>query len=309
MAAYNQATAAEVDPVIKRTATGRKPKSPDDDPGLSFRSIINRNPILSHEEIQELFNMKGTPEWPAAREKLVLSNLRLVVKVASKYVFREICSLDDVVSYGVIGLIKAIDRFDIKAGTRLSTYAVYWIEETICSELIYKKDLIRLPDYVHKLAIKLDKILKASERDTGSKPSMETLAKLMGLPESKVQFIMNLRHRDTFSLDAPVSDDRTDTDTSDLVFGEAIPSEQDVEEEAVKRVSLSDIMSAVKKLEPFEQRVIMLRFGFVGGEPMSLRQCAKELGCSDETVRRTANAAIQKLQHDYLNTRRLNTIH
>ena len=123
MAAYNQATAAEVDPVIKRTATGRKPKSPDDDPGLSFRSIINRNPILSHEEIQELFNMKRTPEWPAAREKLVLSNLRLVVKVASKYAFREICSLDDVVSYGVIGLIKAIAKHNLTQRIVSTAYA------------------------------------------------------------------------------------------------------------------------------------------------------------------------------------------
>lgn len=271
-----------------------------DERGISYRFIINQSSLLSWEETQELLSKKGTPEWPAAREELILSNLKLIISIAKKYVWIDGYSWDDVISYGVIGLMKAIDRYDPKIGTKLSTYVVYWINAAIWNELLYKKGLIRNPAHMEKLVAKMDKYQKETEKKTGRKLSVEDLSKLMKLPEKKIRFILELHNRNMESLDAPAyAADSCGVNDSGFLAGDTVHSKDDVEDEAVRRVTLAEIMAAIKKLKPNEQKVIMLKFGFVGGEPMSMEQCSKKLGCSEETARRNLKAAIRKLQAVY----------
>lgn len=301
MAAYKHERAPRTKRRAKRIAPGASLRPDADTAGLSYREIINQNPTLTPEESKELIKKKGTAEWPAARERLILGNLKLVVSIAKRYVWMNGCSMDDIMSHGIIGLMKALDRYDPDAGTQVSTYAVYWIEASINDELRYQQCLIRNPAYVEKLILKLGQYQRQIFLETGARASVEVLAKMMEMPEEKIHYLLKLQHRDVASLDDAVGvSAKTRDGDDDLFIGEIVPSAINVEDEVVKRLTLKQVTAAIRKLKPFEQKVIALRFGFVGGEPLTLQQCAKKLDCSDERIRRALTSAIRKLQDDYL---------
>jgi len=261
---------------------------------LSFNSIINQYPMLSAKEEKDLIRKKESEDWPTAKEKLVLGNLRLVASIAKKYDWMDGCSFDDIVSHGVIGLMKAIDRFDPKAGTKLSTYGSYWIQQEIRDELLYKRGQIRSPAYLEKMATRLKRCQTELAREGITDPSVEMLSERTGIPEKKVSKIMNTCNMGVISMDTPVGSDK-----EDLRIGDVIPSRDSVEDEAVKKITLLDVADAIKKLKPIEQIVIMMRFGFIDGKPITLEQCAKETGYSSEGCRHIQESAIRKLQADY----------
>lgn len=305
MAAYKNERAPRAKRKTKQVMPRTSLRSAADTAGISFREIINQNPMLSPDESRALIKKKGTAEWPAAREKLILGNLKLVVSVAKKYAWLDGCSMDDIVSHGIIGMMKALDRYDPTVETTVATYAVYWIEASINDELLYQQSLIRNPAYVEKLLLKLGQYQRQVFLETGAKASVAALAKMMEMPEEKVHYLLKLQHRNVASLDDSVGASakvqvRDSDGEDDLFISEVVPSAVSVEEEVVRRITLRQVTAAIRKLKPFEQKVIALRFGFVGGEPLTLQQCAKKLDCSDESIRRALASAIRKLQDDYL---------
>ncbi len=263
------------------------------DSNLSFRSIISQNPMLSSEEKKELINKKETEEWPEARKKLVLGNLRLVASIAKEYVWMDDCSFDDIMSHGVIGLMKALDHFDLEADTKFSTYGTKWIRQEIRDGLLYKRGIIRTPAYMEKLITKFKKSKDEFIQKGIGNPSVAMLSEQMGVPEKKIQQILEICKISTISLDELVNSGSDSILLGDTLFANA-------EDEAVEKITLKDVAKAMKKLKPVEQKVIMMRFGFMNGEPMTLEQCARETGYSIEGCRHIQETAIQKLQADYM---------
>lgn len=279
---------------VARPGASCMPKSSREDAnGLSVNAIIDRYPVLSAAEEKELVSRKGTSQWPQAKEHLVLHNLRLVTSIARKYDWMDEFSFDDIVSHGVIGLMTAIDRFDPRAGTKLATYATYWILQEIRDGLLYKRGQVKRPAYLEKMAAKLKRCCSDLAREGETSPSDWLLSQRTGIPERKVREIMDIYGTSAISMNAGIGD------AEDAQVGDIVPSNVNVEDEAVRKITLMDIAEAVKKLKPIEQQVVMMRFGFMGGSPMTLEQCAKETGYSAEGCRQVQETAIRKLQADY----------
>lgn len=282
----------------RRAKVSRSSTDYGDANGLSFSSIMNQYPVLSPKEGKELINKKNTEEWPEAKEELLLSNLRLVTSIARRYAWIDGCSFDDVVSHGVIGLMKALDRFNPEEDVRLSTYGTQWIQQEIRDGLLYKKGQIRNPAYMEKLVARLKRCRAELAQEGVSNPSMELLSERTGIPMKNIHKVIAVCNMDMVSMEASVS-----SDNDDLVVGDALTSGESIEDEAVNNVTLLDVAEAIRKLEPLEQKIIMMRFGFIDGKPMTFEQCAKETGYSAESCRRFSEAAIKKLQADYLGKR------
>jgi len=283
----------------RKVRSSRNSANSGDANGLSFSSIMNQYPMLSPKQEKELINKKGTAEWPEAKEKLLLSNLRLVKNIERRYEWIDGCSLDDVVSHGVIGMMKAIDRFDPNEGTRLSTYGTQWILQEIRDELLYKKGQIRNPAYMEKLVARLKRCRTELEQEGIPNPSLGLLSERTGIPMKNIHKVIAVCNMDMISMEAAVS-----SDTDDLVVGDALTSGESIEDKAVENLTLLDVAKAIKKLKPIEQKIIMMRFGFIDGKPMTFAQCAKETGHSEENCRWISEEAIKKLQADYLGKRR-----
>ncbi len=284
---------------MAKPGSSRVPKSSREEANrLSVKAIMDQYPVLSAAEEKELVSRKGTGQWPQAKEQLVLHNLRLVASIARKYDWMDEYSFDDIVSHGVIGLMAAIDRFDPRAGTKLATYATHWILQEIRDSLLYKRGQVKRPAYLEKMAAKLRRCYSELARDGDSSPSDQLLSQRTGIPERKVREIMDIYGKNAISMNAGVGD------AEDAQVGDMIPSNVNVEDEAVRKITLMDIAEAVKKLKPIEQQIIMMRFGFVDGSPMTLEQCAEETGYSIEGCRQVQETAIRKLQADYRETKK-----
>lgn len=139
MAKNNKEDAAVAKCTVKPRSSYTPKIAKEDANGLSISAVMDQYPVLSAAEEKALVIKKWTSEWPQAKDKLVLHNLKLVSSIARKYNWMDETSFDDIVSHGVIGLMTAINRFDPNAGTKLSTYATYWITQEIREGLLYKQ--------------------------------------------------------------------------------------------------------------------------------------------------------------------------
>lgn len=292
MAKNNKEDAASAKCTAKPRASYTPKSAKEDANRLSISALMDQYPVLSAAEEKALVSKKGTSEWPQAKDKLVLHNLKLVSSIARKYDWMDGCSFDDIVSHGVIGLMTAIDRFDPNAGTKLSTYATYWITQEIRNGLLYKRGQVRTPAYLEKMAAKVKRCCADLAREGETSPSDKLLSQCTGIPEDKVHKIRNAC-TGVMSMDTLISE------AGGMQVGDRISSTANVEKEAMEKVTLADVTVAIKKLKPIEQQVVMMRFGFIDGIPMTLEQCAKETGYSTEGCRQIQASAIRKLQADY----------
>lgn len=295
MAQCKSGNAAETEQAKSAEAkSSLMPRSSGEDVNsLSVGAIIDSYPMLSAAETRKLISQKGTRQWPQAKEQLVLGNLRLVASIARKYDWMEEYSFDDIVSHGVIGLMAAIDRFDPQMGAKLSTYATYWILQEIRNGLLYRRGQIKNPTYLEKMAAKVKRCRADLEKEGETNPSDELLAQRAGITKAKIKKI-RYTYQDVVSMNAEIGD------ANDMQLGDLIPSNASVEDRVLTKVTLMDVAESIKKLRPIEQQVIMMRFGFVGGTPMTLEECAKETGYTAEGCRQVQETAIRKLQADYL---------
>lgn len=265
--------------------------------GISTSAMISSCPMLSAAETSRLLSLKGTAQWPQAKEQLVLGNLRLVASIARRYDWMDGCSFDDIVSHGVIGLMTALDRFDPKTGLKLSTYATHWILQEIRDGLLYKRSQLKNPAYLEKMVARVKRCRSDLEKEGETNPSDELLAQRTGIPKAKVTKIRHI-YKDVVSMNTEIGH------ADDMQLGDLIPSSVSVEDNALTKITLMDIAESIKKLRPIEQQVIMMRFGFINGTPMTLEECAKETGYTAEGCRYVQETAIRKLQADYLDGRK-----
>jgi len=225
-----------------------------------------------------------------ARTLMIRSNLRLVVKLAFSYTNLGLPLLD-LVAEGNIGLMKAVDRFDPEKGAKLSTYAIWWIKQSIKRALQNHGKIIRLPVHIGDKVYRLNRISAQMTEVLGRQPTDDELSDEVGLPQAEIAKLQTAWIRPA-SLDAPVAD------SAETEFGETIGDER--ERTPFETLRDKDILAQVRPvlelLTRRERMIVDARFGLNGGEPRTLDAIGAELGITRERVRQLQNVAIEKLR-------------
>ena len=318
------ATAAATKP-----ASAARSVSVDVDLVRSYLRDIGRVPLLTHEQeitlgrqVQELMDLEtleqeiesrdgGRPSQDAlakasgmsamqlkrklqhgrrAKERMVAANLRLVVSVAKKYTKRNM-ELLDLIQEGTIGLVRGVEKFDPTRGYKFSTYAYWWIRQGITRAIAEKSRTIRLPIHITEMLNKLKKGQRELSQDLGRTPTVTELAEFVELPEEEVKDLM-CRARQPVSLEMKVGDG-DDTELLELLAGDGeLPSEQ-VEGECLK----GDLRDLLEQLPELQRKVLRLRYGMDGEDPMSLTGIAKTLKMSRDRTRRLEREGLEMLRN------------
>ena len=227
-----------------------------------------------------------------ARQRMIRCNLRLVISVAKRYVGRGL-SFEDLVQEGNVGLIEAVERYDPRKGNRFSTYAVWWIKQTVARAVENQGRTVRLPVHVstelHHLRQASDKLESRLQR----RPTREEMAEQVGMSLRKVCKLLQWQHK-VLSLSTPVGDEG-DSELADFVQDEDVPPIEETFVHRQLRESVQDVMAA--QLSPREQRVLHLRFGLDGGQAHTLGQVAEIFGVTRERVRQIEARALRRLRH------------
>ena len=265
-------------------------KSVIDDPVKVYLKDIGRVPLLSpEEEIELAIRIENNDK--EAKEILTKANLRLVVSIAKKYVCRGMMFLD-LIQEGNLGLIKAVDKFDHSKGFKFSTYATWWIRQSITRAIADQGRTIRIP--VHMVET-INKVKKASNmllhRD-GKEPTPEDIAKELGLGVDKVREILRIS-QEPVSLETPIGEEE-DSHLGDFIPDEDALSPADAAAMTFLKTKVNEVLET---LTPREAEVLRLRFGLGEGTPQTLEEVGKAFNVTRERIRQIEAKALRKLRH------------
>lgn len=253
---------------------------------------INKIPLLTHEEETELA-LRAKEGDKAARDKIVNANLRFVVNVAKKYQNHGI-ELSDLISEGNIGLLTAIEKFDVSKGYHFISYAVWWIRQSILKAVCEKSRAIRLPLNRANELVQIEHARKIVGTNMSEQEEYEEIASMLNMDASHVRDMINIS-RDMISLDAEINGDENDhTQVADFQEDTLNPRP---EEEVMDKVMAEDIDDVLETLRPNEAKVLRMRYGLNGSKPMSLKEVGDECALTKERIRQIEKHAIVRLQH------------
>lgn len=250
---------------------------------------ISETPLLTADEERELaFQVMSGDE--KARDHMIRANLRLVVKIAQDYTGYGL-PLGDLISEGNIGLTKAVERFDPDKGAKLSSYAAWWIKQSIKRALANQSKTVRLPVHMVQKIAHMRSIARRMTEELGREPTRSELSEETGIPERKLAALQEASQKIT-SLDAPMADGEGTT------YGEVIGDESAVDpSEALSwnnsAEQLDDLLSI---LDPRETKIIHARFGLNGKRPMNLEEIGRDFGLTRERIRQLQNKALDKMR-------------
>ncbi|MBS7260084.1 MAG: RNA polymerase sigma factor RpoD/SigA [Treponema sp.] len=253
---------------------------------------INKVPLLSYEEECELAKSAQAGD-KAARDKLVNSNLRFVVNVAKKYQNHGL-DLTDLISEGNIGLLTAIEKYDVSKGYHFISYAVWWIRQSILKAICEKSRAIRLPMNRANELVQIEHARKELKGMLSEADEMREIGLMLDMDASHVREMINIA-RDMVSLDAPVAG----AEGKDSHFGDFVEDSlyQSPELHAEEINMKEDIDEMLASLRPNEEKVIRLRYGIGGHKPMSLQEVGEECNLTKERIRQIEKRAILRMQH------------
>jgi RNA polymerase primary sigma factor len=261
------------------------------DTGLNrYLREIGRIPLLTPQQEIELAEKikKGDA---AARERMINSNLRLVVTIAHDYANLGLPLLD-LISEGNIGLTKAVERFDPAKGAKLSTYAMWWIKQSIKRALANQGKTIRLPVHLVDKIAKVRRVSLQMSDELGREPTDDELGEEIGIAAEKVAVLKSLGIRPA-SLDAPIGDDDDSTEFGEVIGDEEAQTPFELLRDEDLRNEMEGLLEA---LDDRERKIISQRFGLEGGKPKTLEDVSKDFGVTRERIRQLQNVALAKLR-------------
>jgi len=254
-----------------------------------YMKDLRKLPVITMEEEKEYARRIAKGD-PVARRKMIEANLRLVVKIARKYMHQGISHLD-LIEEGNLGLIRAVEKFDASRNCRFSTYATWWIRQSIERAIANFSRTIRLPIHISSRVYRISKIVRNYVEKNGNEPSPEEIVEISGLP---LDFVTNLFSMvvKTYSLETIIDED------GKLTLEEVLASTTAEEPlsafEQTRRVE--EVASWLDTLGNDEKRVIILRYGLDGEEPQTLESIGKVFGVTRERIRQIEQKSINKLR-------------
>lgn len=256
-----------------------------------YLTEINKTPLLTAEEERDLGWKIINENCPSSRDRMVRSNLRLVVSIAKNYTNRGL-SLPDLIEEGNIGLMRAVEGFDPAQGARFSTYASWWIKQAIKRALINATQPVHIPAYMVELVAKWKIASRKLEAELGAPPSLQDLARAMDLPVKKVRIIK----RAVKAFQTP-SQERRDQGGELMSMGDMLADARanTPDETMLQGEELSILRRLLETIDDREARILRLRFGLDGCEPLTLKQIADVVGISRERVRQIVDESLTRL--------------
>ncbi len=277
----------------------------EDDEISTFNSVVYKDDILQmylkdigktkllkrkeEEELGKIIQEGDSEKALIAKKKLIQANLRLVVSIAKKYTGQGVLFMD-LVQEGSLGLIKAANRFDYSKGFKFSTYATWWVRQTIARAIANNSKVIRVPVHmIDKIRLVKKAIFELSYLN-GKEPSVEEISQKLKMPVKQVNIVLNTVKLEPVSLDTPVAENLS---LEDYIADDNYTSpEKNTQNILLKRYI--DIM--LKELTPKERKIIIGRFGIDGNSPKTLEQLGKDMGFSKERIRQIECIALRKLK-------------
>ena len=261
-----------------------------DDPVKMYLKDIGRVPLLSaDEEIELAKRMQENDE--AAKKRLSEANLRLVVSIAKRYVGRGMLFLD-LIQEGNLGLMKAGEKFDYQKGFKFSTYATWWIRQSITRAIADQARTIRIPVHMVETINKLTRVQRVLLQELGREPTPSEIAEKMGVTEDRVREIQKIS-QDPVSLETPIGEEE-DSHLGDFIEDEKTTTPSD----SVAFTMLKEqLLGVLDTLTPREEKVLRLRYGIDDGKSRTLEEVGREFNVTRERIRQIEAKALRKLRH------------
>jgi RNA polymerase primary sigma factor len=227
----------------------------------------------------------------AARAHLIKANTRLVVSIAKRYMGQGVPFLD-LIQEGNLGLMKAVEKFDYRRGCKFSTYATWWIRQSITRALAEQGRIIRLPSHVGDRIRKVYRTAQHLEQNGGQRPTPSEIADNMGLAPHKVRWLLRVSRR-PLSLEKPVGEEE-DSELGEFIEDEESPTPTDSVTQSLLAQKMDEILST---LSPREARILRLRFGLQDGRAYTLKEVGEKFGLTRERIRQIEREALGRLRH------------
>ncbi len=261
-----------------------------DDAVKMYLKDIGKVPLLTGEEEIDLAKRMLDGDM-YAKNKLSESNLRLVVSIAKRYVGKTSMQFLDLIQEGNIGLLKAVEKFDYTKGFRFSTYATWWIRQSITRAIADQARTIRIPVHMVETINKLNRTTRQLLQKLGRDPTTAEIAEAMGVTEDKVSEVQRIA-QDPISLESSIGEEQ-DSKIQDIVEDENALSPMEVTEQTLLKEQL---LAVIETLTPREQKVIRLRYGLDDGHPRTLEEVGREFNVTRERIRQIEAKALRKLR-------------
>jgi len=254
---------------------------------------INQVPLLTAEQEKELGWRIINDNDPSAKDHMIRANLRLVVAISKNYTKRGL-PIGDLIEEGNIGLIRAVEGFDPAQGARFSTYASWWIKQSIKRTLINARQPIHIPAYMIELIGRWRRTARSFEDEHRRQPSVEEMAELMDLPRRKAEIVLQAMQAHRSTSHAPTMEDGEALD-----FASVIPDgRHEHPEQLIGRLEdIEAVLAIIDTLEDRGARVVRLRYGLEGQAPLTLKQIGRVIGLTRERVRQIEMDTLRRIQH------------